>query len=199
MLHRVFFVALVIQFFGCLRKSNLLPPSIRMFSPFRHLTRGDIHFVDGAIVLTLPWTKTLQHKNNIETIAIADVPGVPFNPVQIYRDFVHLFPLSPKMPAFAVASAQKLIMLTQAEYVEILKFYLQKIGLPPDAFSSHSVRRGSATTMMHSGVSQQAIKRQGTWKSDCYQRYITVNHADKVQTTQKMVSYINSIFGDTHK
>ena len=196
--HRLFFIALIIQFFGCLRKSNLLPPSARTFSPFKHLTRGDIHFVDGAIVLTLPWTKTLQHKNDIITIPIADVPGAVINPVQLYKEFVQNFPLPPRMPAFAIAIPQKLIVLNQQEYVDILKFYLHKIGLPADAYSSHSVRRGSATTMMQSGCSQQMIKRHGTWKSSCYERYITVNHNDKLQPTQKMVSYINSIYGDSH-
>ena len=198
LMHRIFFVALVIQFFACLRKSNLLPPSYKTFSPFKHLTRGDIHFVDGAIVLTLPWTKTIQHKDDIATIPIADVPGAIINPVQVYRDFVQDFPLPPRMPAFAIATPGKLVLLAQHEYVDILKYHLQKIGLPPDAYSSHSVRRGSATTMMQSGVSQQMIKRHGTWRSNCYERYISVNHHDKLQPTLKMVRHINTIFGDSH-
>ena len=37
-LHNLFFVALVIQFFSCIRKSNLLPASFRAYSPHKHLS-----------------------------------------------------------------------------------------------------------------------------------------------------------------
>mgnify|MGYP001545517392 CR=1 FL=1 len=120
--HRMFYAAVVTQFFACLRKSNLLPPSLRTFSAFKHLTRGDFHFVPGAMVLTIPWSKTLQNKSDIMTIPIADVPQAVLNPVQIYKQFIHDFPLPfPKLPAFAYLSKGKLVVLTQSEYVEMLK------------------------------------------------------------------------------
>ena len=149
------------------------------------------------MVLTLPWTKTLQHKNDIVTLPIADVPDSVLNLVEIYKDFVTMFPLPSKMPAFAIAGSGKLLVLTQQTYIDILKYYLDKLGIPADAFSSHSVRRGSASTMFQSGLSQQHIKMHGTWRSQCFERYISVKHQDKILPSLKMVRFINSNYGDT--
>ena len=120
-LHRLFYVALIVQFFACLRKSNLLPTSLRNFSPARHLTRGDFHFTPGAMIITLSWTKTIQNNQEIVTLPIADVPGAVLNPVHIVKTFFDMFPLSPKMPAFALLNADKLILLTQSVYADLLK------------------------------------------------------------------------------
>ena len=46
LVHIMFFAALIVQFFSCVRKSNLLPPSFRAFSTFKHLTRSDFHFTE---------------------------------------------------------------------------------------------------------------------------------------------------------
>ena len=197
--HRIFFVAMVIQFFACLRKSNLLPPSAKAFSPFHHLTRGDIHNVPGALVLTLPWSKNLQNKDNVLTIPIADVPGAILNPVQIYNQFVKEFPLSsPKMPAFALVRAGKLVVLTQQNYIDILKQYLSRLNIPADAYSSHLIRRGGRTILWRSRASQRQIKAHGGWSSQCYERYIDLSHSDKLKSTQQMVSYINNFYGANH-
>ena len=194
--HRLFFVALVIQFFACLRKSNLLPPSLRAFSPFHHLTRGDIHQVPGALILTLPWAQNLQNNDDVITLPIADVPGALLNPVQTYLQFVGEFPLpSPRMPAFALIRAGKLLVLTQQNYINILKHYLTRLNIPAEAYSSHSVRRGGTTLLWRSGASQKQIKAHGGWSSQCYERYIDVSHADKLQSTHQMVSYINNYYG----
>ena len=195
-LHKLFYVAMVIQFFACLRKSNLLPPSAKAFSSFHHLTRGDFHQVPGALVLTLPWSKNLQNKDDVKTIPIADVPNSLLNPVQIYLEFIRKFPLpSPKLPAFSLLRAGKLIVLTQQQYIDILKSSLTKLNIAADAYSSHSVRRGGTTVLWRSGASQRQIKAHGGWSSQCYERYIDLNHSDKLQATQKMVSYINFHYG----
>lgn len=196
--HRLFYIALVVQFFACLRKSNLLPTSTKNFSQSKHLTRGDFHFVPGAMILSLSWTKTIQNNQEIVTLPIADIPDAVINPVAVVKQLFTAFPLPSKMPAFALPHHNKLIVLTQQVYGELLKLYLQKVGVNPDAFTTHSVRKGSASTMFHSGLSQQHIKMHGTWKSSCFERYITANHADRLLPSQKMVRYINTLFGDSH-
>ena len=51
-INRLFYVALVTQFFTCVRIRNLLPTSTRTFSLFRHLSRGDFNFTNDAIIVT---------------------------------------------------------------------------------------------------------------------------------------------------
>ena len=193
---RMFFVALITQFFACLRKSNLLPPSLRAFSPFHHLTRGDIKFAAGDIILTLPWTKTLQSKNDVMTVSIAAAPGAVLDPVAIISQFLQDFPLpKPTFPAFSLFDGHKIIVLTQQVYIDLLKAHLQALGLPPDSFSSHSVRRGGTTLMAQAGVDPRLIKLHGGWRSNCYLRYIEPSYADRLTPTRQMVSHINSLFG----
>ena len=194
--HKLFYNALLIQFFGCLRKSNLLPPSIRGFSVFKQLTRGDIHLVPGGLVLTLPWSKTLQNADDVMTIAIAQVQGSIIDPVSHYTNFITQFPMPAKMPAFSLAAGGKVYVLTQNNYIDYLKHFLDRLGLPSSAYGSHSVRRGGTTTMFHSGVGHKLIKSHGGWKSNCYERYISVNNSDKLIPTTKMLHYINSRYGN---
>ena len=57
------------------------------------LKRKDIVYVDGSLVVLLPWTKTLQNSDDIFTIVIARSETVLFDPVSMYMDFVHKFPV----------------------------------------------------------------------------------------------------------
>ena len=194
--NRLFFVALITQFFACLRKSNLLPPSLKAFSQFKHLTRGDIKFVAGNIILTLPWTKTLQARDDVMTVSIAAAPGAILDPVQIITDFVTQCPLpNPTLPAFSIFDGHKLIVLTQQTYIDLLKQHLRALGLLADAYSSHSVRRGATTLLAQAGASGRLIQMHGGWRSNCYIRYIDPNFQDRLQPTRLMVSLINKLYG----
>ena len=195
--NRLFFVALVTQFFTCFRKSNLLPPSLNTFSPFKHLTRGDIKLCGSNIVFTLPWSKTLQSRDNIMTVSLAAAPpGSILDPVDIIVGFLRDFPLpKPTMPAFSLFDGHRLVVLTQQVYINLLKHHLAVLGLPPDAYSSHSVRRGGTTLLWEAGAKPNLIKLHGGWKSDCYARYIDPNFSQRLQPSQLMVSHINKLFG----
>ena len=190
--YRLFHCAIMVQFFSCIRKSNLLPPSVRGFSVHRHLTRGDVHILPDSIILTLPWSKTLQNADDIVTIAIAQVPQSIMDPVSVYKTFVSDFPMPLNMPAFSLMHGSKLLVLTQTDYINLLKHFISRLGLPSESYSSHSVRRGGTTTMFNSQVSEKHIKSHGGWKSSCYQRYIAMNYKDKMVPTTKMLKYINS-------
>ena len=193
--HKLFYNALLIQFFGCLRKSNLLPPSIKGFSVVKQLTRGDLHVLQDGIIITLPWTKTLQNAEDVMTIAIAKVEGAIIDPVSQYQNFITEFPMPPRMPAFSLTAGGKVFVLTQNNYIDYLKHFLERLGLPAAAYGSHSVRRGGTTELFHSGVGHKLIKAHGGWKSSCYERYISVNNSDKLIPTTKMINHINSVYG----
>ena len=194
--HTLFYTALLIQFFGCLRKSNLLPPSVKGFSVVKQLTRGDIHIVQDGIIISLPWTKTLQNSDDVMTIAIAQVPNSIIDPVSQYKNFILRFLLPPRMPAFSLSAGDKLYVFTQNNYIDYLKHFLERLGLPSSAYGSHSVRRGGTTALFQSGVSQKLIKAHGGWRSDCYERYISVGQSDKLVPTTKMLNFINSKYGN---
>ena len=139
----------------------------------------------------MSWTKTLQNSDDIFSVCIAPSNTHVIDPVKLYMDFIHMFPMPPCMPAFSFKSQGKLSVLTQSHYSSLLKHHLELIGVPSASYSSHS-----ASSLMHeSGVDVHLLKHHGTWKSSAYQRYITYNHSQKMIPTQKMYSHINKLFG----
>ena len=63
--------------------------------------------------------------------------------------------------------------LSSATFVRTLRTVLQHAGFDATRFSVHSFRRGAATFSSQTGISVDALKAQGNWRSDCYQRYIS--------------------------
>ena len=189
-----FYVALLIHFFSIVRKSNLLPPSKSSYSKFKHLSRGNVMITESCLVLTLPWTKTLQAGEDIFTLPIAAVPDSVIDPVASYKQLVERFPVPNDFPAFSYSDGNNIHILTQNDYVQLLKNSLQKLNIPSQAYSSHSVRRGGASLMHQAQVPVSLIKHQGTWKSDCYQKYLCFNHDQKLIPTLKMQHFINNMF-----
>ena len=192
----MFYLALLIQFFCCLRISNLVPASANALKCIKHLKRSDITFTNDSMILCLPWSKTLQNKDNLFLLPVADVQNCILRPVKLYREFVTCFPMHPNMPAFSMIHNGKLFVLTQGMYSNFLKKFLQKIGVPPDNYGSHSVRRGAASFMFLSQVPISLLKQHGTWRSQAYTRYISFSHNQKLIPTQKMFAKINDMFGN---
>ena len=62
--------------------------------------------------------------------------------------------------------------MTAARFTGYLKKVLTAAGLDPSAYSIHSFRRGGATFAVEFGASVEAVKVQGNWRSDCYQKYV---------------------------
>ena len=193
--YAAFYSALLVQFFSCIRKSNLLPVSTRDLKSNKHLKRGDIVFTADSMILVLPWTKTLQNKDNLFTIPIARAPPGAINPVETYHQFVLTNPVPSSYPAFAYRDAGVIHILTQSQYIDILKSALEKLNIPSKSFSSHSIRRGGASLLFQMGLSPNLIKHHGTWRSNCYTRYITFNHEQKMLPTQSMLRHFQEQFG----
>ena len=193
--HHAFFVALVIQFFSAVRISNLLPVSVNNFMSIKHLRRSDIVHVHNSIVLTLPWSKTLQNADNLFTIPIVSNPGSVLDPVALYLQFIDVHRVPSHYPAFSYTQAGTIHIITQSVYQQYLKHFLTRLGLDSSSFSSHSVRRGSASFMFESSVPNHLLKAHGTWRSNAYTRYLSFNFDQKCIPTKKMHDKINSMFG----
>ena len=192
----MFYIALLVQFFSCMRISNLVPSSIKNLKCIKHLKRGDVTFTTDSMIIAMPWSKTLQNRDNIFMLPIADDVECILRPVLLYKNFVQKFPMHPSMPAFSMYFNGSLCVLTQNVYSTLLKQCLSKIGVQPDNYASHSVRRGSASFMFLSQVPTFLLKQHGTWKSQAYKSYISVSHKQRLIPTQKMFAKINSLLGN---
>ncbi|CAC5425464.1 unnamed protein product [Mytilus coruscus] len=79
----------------------------------------------------------------------------------------------------------RLTPLTYSKFLSRLKHSLSHIGINPDQYSGHSLRRGGASFALECGIPTELIHSQGDWKSDAYKRYIdpSLDHRHVVMDT----------------
>ena len=188
-----FFLALVLQFFACLRVSNLVPNSPSQVFSHKHITRASVVVNEDNIIIMLNWSKTLQNKQDIFSIPIAAASGSPIDPVAMYKHFTDRFRLPGNYPVFAFKDKGVIHVLHRKMYIEYLKHYLARLGIDPTNYSSHSVRRGAATCLFSLKCPTPLLKSHGTWKSDAYLRYVSLSFEQKLIPTLKFHEKLKSL------
>ena len=79
---QVFKAAYLLSFFSFLRISNLVPHSLKMFDPVKHLARAGVFFAPPGAHILITWSKTLQSKNAARVLKIPHLGTSPVCPVQ---------------------------------------------------------------------------------------------------------------------
>lgn len=176
--HRAFWCACVIGFLGFFRKSTLLPKS--QASRTEALLLRDIRISqDGDnLYITVRHTKTIQFGQRILTIPFIRLPDSVLCPlkaiVSMLAGISHIQPGS-NQPLFSYENGNKtLYYLNHSDFVKQLKQSLSKCGLDEKLYSGHSFRRGGCTYAFSLGLSPLLIKLRGDWRSNAYERYVTV-------------------------
>lgn len=154
---------LQVGFLGAFRRSELIAISV-----------SDISFRNDGIEILIPQSKTDQEHagqycaipNGNEKLCAKHALKRWLETAKINEGFVFR----------RIYKSNKISddNLTAASVNDILKKHANDAGLEnPDDFSSHSMRRGLATTASRDGVSIPAIMRQGRWKQvDTVMEYI---------------------------
>ncbi|XP_066450327.1 uncharacterized protein [Eleutherodactylus coqui] len=62
--------------------------------------------------------------------------------------------------------------LTKYQFTAVMRGSLNKLGLNPKDFGSHSFRIGAVTSAFSCGMGIEGIKRVGRWRSDAYRSYV---------------------------
>ena len=163
--HLIIASALSIQFFGCLRASELCSNLDQALVP----TRSDISFYsrDGAPVMLYRCrsSKTASHGFTLHL----GCSGAPVCAVCITHHYISSHPAHPSQPLFQFTSGH---LLTYHIYNASIKNLVRAIGLDPASYSSHSIRAGAATQAAESGLDSDSIKRLGRWRSQAYSVYL---------------------------
>jgi len=183
----LFWAATLVGFFAFLRKSNLFPPS-KGFDPNKHLTRQDFKIVEHGLSVDIKWSKTIQFSQRVLQVVVPLIPGSLLCPVTAVWHAFNLAPNATLDPAFSFRVGQALSVLTYKEFVTKLRQILDSIGLPASSYAGHSLRRGGATWAYSCGVSGEFIKLQGDWKSEAYQKYLSLSTDDKSFVALKMAA-----------
>ena len=155
-------------FFSFLGISNLVPHSIKAFSPLEQITRGDVFFAPPGIQLLIKWTKTIQTRDSIRLLKIPSLGASPLCPVRAIKNLMDLTPGTENSPLFQIKNERaQWVTLTDTKVRRNFSTILQRLGLSQASMSLHTFRRSGATLAFNSNVSIQSIQSHGTWMSDC--------------------------------
>ena len=77
-----------------------------------------------------------------------------------------------QVPFFTYPSRRGWLPLTVNIFQEKLQSFLARLDLNPSDYSGHSFRHGGASFVLECGLPTEAVKAQGDWTSNAYERYI---------------------------
>ena len=182
----VFWAALLIGFFSLARISNL----VATYSNAFQVLRGQIKIAGSVMLLVFTKTKTIQFGERALKVPLVAIPGSPLCPVSAYQQMVSTIPAPDTAAAFSHVVAGELKPYTYSKFQKKLKSAITAIGKDPRLYSSHSMRRGGATSAFEAGVQTSVIQTQGDWATDTYLGYVRMPHADRLNLAESMVNYV---------
>ena len=139
--------------------------------------------------VNLNWTKTIQTGERILQIPLVPIKDSILCPIKAFKRMCKLIPTSSESPLFVLPNNK---VVTYNMFQRKLRFLIQKIGLDPAKYSSHSFRRGSTTLLFRAEVPADKIQLIGDWRSDAYKKYLSYNLEDKVKISRILSQYINT-------
>lgn len=174
-------------FFLLARKSNLVPTSNKDLKSGKFLLRRDVLDLGNHLIISFRWTKTIQRGERLLQLPLLNIEDSILCPVTAYRNMCKAIPAPDHCALFLLPNKKT---ITYAQFQNKLKYCVQKLGLDPQNFSTHSFRRGGASLAFRAKIPADKIKLMGDWKSDCYQRYLTFELEDKISVQNAMKQYM---------
>ena len=169
---QVFTSLYLLTFFSFLRLSNMVPHSFKNFDVSRHLARSDIIFSHNMAIIFVKWSKTMQSRDEMARIHISVLHGSRLCPVTALKHMLAIVPGSQDDPLLSIHRQGRWLPLTYSMVRKHLKRITRMLGWEHMQITFHTFRRSGASWAFQHGVPIEAIKRQGTWNSDCIWRYI---------------------------
>lgn len=177
-LQATFWAACLVAFFAFLRKSTLLPKSEYTIDMKKCLCVKDVKLSDSMISLCVRHTKTIQFGQRELNVPIAAIPGSDLCPVTAVSRMLSHIPrgtLSEDTTVFCyIGVGGEIRPLTHSMFTKLLRMYLKAINVDVNQYSGHSFRRGGCSYAFKLGISPTLIKMRGDWKSNAYERYVSI-------------------------
>ena len=182
-----FWAALLVGFYGFLRKSTLLPSGKLVEGKF--LARGDIvDFSLESFTLLVRHSKVIQFGQKCLSIPFSRVLETQLCPVLAMLIHRGLSPMAAGKPLFNFLQSGVEITLSHTKFVSRLKSLLSLIGVDSQKYSAHSLRRGGASFAFRAGLSPLEIKQRGDWASSAFERYIHMDVKDSLISSRRLAS-----------
>lgn len=151
----MFWSALVLMYRCLLRKGHVTA------SPHNKL-RSNLEFMSYGACLTVYSSKTIQFRERVVKIPIVRSQGSILCPVRWLRKYLSQVQVKPGSPLFLMPRSLK--PMSYSYFTDRLKLAIKGAGLV-GRYTSHSLRRGSATYLSRLGLPLHDIKLFGDWRS----------------------------------
>ena len=146
-------------------------------------------FENGILVVTFRYSKTIQFSGRLLHTPLLEIPDSIVCPVTAFQNMFSKVNIKSDEPLFSLPSKK---CIFYREFQLIIKELIEKIGLNPDNYSSHSFRRGGTSFTLKAGVRADLIQLHGDWRSDAYKKYLSLTFKDKIRVAEKMSKLILS-------
>ena len=189
--HKAFWAACVCAFFTFFRKATLLPKSVSSDHP---LCKKNVQFFSDGAILNVTHTKTIQFGERSLQTPIPLIANSPLCPVTALKSLFNIgmnIPNSAPLFSYPVTN-NNYAVLTHNSFVNMLRSVLTACNIPPAKYSGHSFGRGGATFAFTCGLPITAIKLQGDWRSNAFERYLHVSLDTKKQLVNRMSTVIQT-------
>lgn len=165
---RMLWCAFSIAFYGFLRSSEFVAPTISSFDAQIHLLLENVTVHDTFISIELKSSKTDPFRRGVQ-IKLAQT-NTSTCPRKAFVNYLQLRKSLPSNePLFCFDSGA---YLTRNNLTSSLRAILQSSNHDPASYASHSFRIGAATSAAAAGIPDWLIQTLGRWSSDCFKSYI---------------------------
>ena len=183
----VYWSIMMLSFRSLLRKSNLVPNT---YAELGHvIRRRDLVFHDWGLMVHVCSTKTLQCKEYVLEIPIYYVNNPVFCAASLVQDHLRKYPASEDSPVFINQTNSKMRPVLYRELLAFIKRAVVLIGLDPDSYGSHSLRRSGAGFLHSQGIPLEDIMSMGHWRSLAVLDYLVTPVSRKMDIQDKLRKY----------
>jgi len=127
-LDATYWALFLLSFFLFMRKSNVVPTSLKSFDESKQLLRGDVIGREGVLVVRSKWSKTNQHGERSGSLPLLPINGSPLCPVTAYNNMCALVPGEQGDPAFFHIKGGVRRPVTYSMFQRKIKTLAQAIG-----------------------------------------------------------------------
>jgi integrase len=182
-------LAILLCFLAGLRSDEVVPKSAARFSPALNLCFKDIRQYhsrspDGTTLMVhIKRSKTDQLAQGRD-IPIAASPGSPLDIVAAFTAWAAYRSRSGLSETIPLIVCRDGLPFTYHNFSSLLAEAVDAAGLKKSSITTHSFRKGGATTLAARGCSDADIKLWGNWKSNCHTVYVapTSSHFTRLQS-----------------
>ena len=153
------------------------------FDSLKHLSRNDIKFERGYVLIFYKWSKTNQYCDKVAWVPIRTVEDPRFNVEAHLKTLFSLVKAPSDAPLF---SFKKSDFHSRHSLVNLLNVCISSAGLSVADYSWHSFRRGAAVFAFELGLADSAVQLLGDWSSEAFKNYLEFAFKKKAKIARKI-------------